>query len=155
MKSYVSSQVVTVKELRPNMVLHCGTIGNRCIEWRVISKESNHAIIKVGESHVKMTGKDIRQGLPMFIPEHCPSCFSRKIIKDNAIPQSNAKVNTSYQNLTLEAANISSVLSTVDNIRKSPADPGGAVFLSKSSRRRNTRRQALNLAEKIVKSHQK
>lgn len=145
MATYSSVQVLTVKELKVGERLHCGSTGGRCMTWTVLDKEDAVAYIRVGNgSTVKMTGKDIRAGLPMFRVVDCPICKQERVAKESK--RINYKVSdNNYVVVPLLAADVRSSLSGVDNVRKKNGRNTGGAVMDTPTRRRKA------LAQKYVR----
>jgi hypothetical protein len=140
---YSGNQVLTVGELRPEEVLHCGQTGGQCMPWTLLEKADQVGYFRVGGTTVKMTGLDIRKGLPMYRAVDCPFCNG--IIRR---PKSSAvkDLAVSLVPVRLEAANITSALSRVDNVKRGGVKSGGAVLESTSA---DLRHRTGQVAKKI------
>lgn len=139
MAVYSGQQVVSVKELRIGEKLHCGKTGGECMVWTVADKDEAFAYIKVGAGAVvKMSGRSIRSGLPMFRAIDCPVCSIKTEPGVNgrkpATPKSD---NVSYTSHQLQAADVRSPLGAIDNVRKKNlTNTGGALMDTPAKRRR-------------------
>lgn len=129
MTSYPASQVLTIKELRNGEAMHCGMTAGKCMVWTVVDKDTAFAYVRVGSSIVKMTGRDIRSGLPMYRATDCPIC---SLTKDIQISQPESRESVAFTQQVLESADVSSALSNVENVRmKNTTGQGGAAMTSR------------------------
>jgi hypothetical protein len=144
MKRYQSWQVVTVRELRAKTVMHCGQMAGKCVEWKVLKVEGEHAIVQVGDTVMKMSSSDIRNGLPMFYSEQCPVC--RFITREQPMRSAGESDRLSLLP-TLRSADVPSALSVVDNVRKGSGKTGGAGISSRKSYRR---KKTADLRDRIL-----
>lgn len=129
MTSYPAGQVLTIKELRPGEIMHCGMTAGKCMIWTVVDRDNAYAYVRVGNSIVKMTGKDIRGGLPMYRAMDCPVCA---LTKNMPATKQLTKHDTLFTAQILESADVSSALSGVDNVRmKNTTGQGGAAMTSR------------------------
>lgn len=147
MAVYSGQQVLSVKELRVGEKLHCGKTGGHCMIWTVADKDDAFAYIRVGGgSIVKMSGRSIRTGLPMFRAIDCPVCVLDGKEKVNGKkPAVAVKSGASYTSHNLAAADVPSSLSTVDNVRKkNVTNTGGASIDTPAKRRRALTKKYVN-----------
>ncbi len=128
----LSGQVATATELRVGEILHCGQTGGQCMKWLVtaVDKTSKKVTMRVGGTGhknsgtmVNMTGRDIRNGLPMFRIAECPFCLRTQPPITNSVALESEPV---YVTTRLEAADVESALSRVDNKRSDGTRQGGA-----------------------------
>lgn len=147
MKRYLACQVVTVKQLKANDIMHCGTLSGKCVEWRVIATDGVHAKVKIGGTTTLMSSSDIRSGLPMFYARECPICDSGR--REQAIELTEKPVDPIFVRQNLESADISSSLSGVQNLKRGGNKQGGATV---SSQKSYFNRKALQLAERIIRA---
>jgi len=73
MTVYDSNRVLTIRELHDADILHGGMLAGRCVKWAVIERDPTYAILKVGETLVKVTGVDLRR-FEFFFAAECPNC---------------------------------------------------------------------------------
>jgi hypothetical protein len=143
---YSANRVLTVKELRSGDIMHCGMTAGKCMAWTVKETDTTYAYVKVGSSMVKMTGKDIRNGLPMYRAKECPFCSLGQARTKPPTP----KENVTFTSRELIAADVSSALSGVDNVRaKSNAQRGGAAI---TSRKKYVNARTQQIVDQLLRS---
>jgi len=148
MNKYPANQILTVKELKSGEIMHCGRTGGRCMAWTVIDKDETHAYVKVGGTTIKMTGRDIRTGTPMYRVGECPFCKLGQPATQAPTP----KERVSFVVRTLEAEDIASALSRVDNFRKkNTLNQGGAKITGKASDKRYVDFRANQIIKRLIK----
>lgn len=147
MKTYLASQVILARQLKPGDVMHCGQLSGQCVLWKCVAvdPDGKSAVIDVGGSRLRMSSRDIRSGLPMYYADECPMCSINSPLP--AIEA--AEVEPNYTVMQLEAADVASTLSGVDNYRVRGAKQGGAAM---SSEKAYYRKVASDLAERVLRA---
>lgn len=149
MKKYPSIQVVTVKEVQINDLLHVGKMAGLCLELKVakIAKDHSHFVAQVGNSftYVKMTGIDLRDPqFPVYRKPDCPYCAINKL--EEATYQKETPLVSMGD---LQASDIKSSLGNIDKPRRGEAPgTGGATFRRYTERQRTMLERANRALQK-------
>lgn len=132
MTTYESSQVLTVKELSPGDILHCGWITEGiCMTWHVVRIQNSRVIMRVGSANscsiVVLGGHDIRE-LAMFRAACCPNCHDA-----SELPLQSAAPQTSMRLVQMPASNLPSSFRFPEARRRGVGNRNGGAFTRKDT----------------------
>jgi hypothetical protein len=89
MEIFDSRRILTVHEMTEGQILHGGMLAGKCVEWRIIAKFPQHAIMQVGTTNAIATGKNLRE-FAFYPANDCPVCELNYEVKPSAIPELHA-----------------------------------------------------------------